>query len=489
MSSPLPAGPPGIGLRGGWPLLLILALAAAVRVHGLDAQLWVDEIDALRNSIRRPPLSIAVEWPASTPHVLADLAAHLSVTLFGERPWAVRLPAAVFGVGGVALLYLLARRALGSAAATLAALLMAVWSPHVFQSQNARGYTALLFFSLLAATLLVRGCDEPEPRLAGPAYVLAAALGAYALFFGAVVVPAHLLAVALLAAAGSARCRLSWGTLLARAAAGLGLAALLYAPLLASLVTFLSLQPWKPADCDARSGWLSPVGMIREAVFGLAEGFGGLTGLALAAAAAGVGVVAWARRHPLSLAVLAMPVLLQGLLSAVANMPLNPRYFVLALPVLLLAIGAGLAGMIEAVGARVPRARGPAVLAAAGALLLWASPLRHYYATPKQDFAGALREVEGRAAPGDLRVAVHLAGRIYRDHYGAPFRPVDTLEELTAAEGEGKRIWLVTTLERHLDVVRADLYRHVRTEYREWAVLPATVRDAEMRLYVRDVRP
>jgi mannosyltransferase len=487
VSSLPPAGPHRAGLRS-LALLLIVVLAAVARFHGLSSQLWVDEIDALRNSIRRPPLSIVMDWPASTPHVLADLAAHASVAVFGERPWSVRLPAALFGTGSVALLYLLARRALGGTAATLAAVLMAVWAPHVFQSQNARGYTALLFFSLLAAGLFLRSCDGPEPRLAGPAYVVAAALAAYALFFGAVVPPAHVLAAAVLGA-GAGRCRLPWSTLLVRAAASLGLAAVLYAPILSSLVTFLSLQPWKPADCDAQSGWLSPMGMIREAIFGLAEGFGGLTGLGLALAAAAVGVVTWARRHPLSLAVLAMPVVLQAALSSVANMPLNPRYFVLALPVLLVAIGKGLAVLIEAAGARSPRARIPAVLAAGGALLLWASPLRHYYATPKQDFAGALRQVDEGAAPGDLRVAVHLAGRVYREHYGAPLRYVDTLPELAAAEAEGKRIWLVTTLERHLDVVRPDLYRHVRGEYREWAVLPATVRDAEMRVYVREPGP
>jgi mannosyltransferase len=456
-----------------------------VRAYGLSAQLWVDEIDALRYSIRRPLLSIVTEWPGSTPHVLADLAAHLSVGLLGEAAWTVRLPAALFGLGGVALLYLVGRRALGERTGILAAVLMAVWAPHVFQSQNARGYTALLFFALLAAGLVLRTCEGRDHTLVGAGYVLAAALGAYALFFGAVIVPAHLLAVGVLAGRAA-----PWRPLLARAGASLALAALLYAPLGPSLAAFVRSQSLDPvAACAAHSGWLSPVGMLREGITGLAEGFGGLAGLALALSAAAVGLVAWARRHPLSLAVLGMPVLLQGVLSAAASVPQNPRYFVLALPVLLLAVGQGLAAAIEAATARAPHARGSAAALAGVALVAWAWPLGHYYRTPKQDFLGAAQRVEERAAPGDVRVAVHLAGHVLRGHYGAPFRHVDTLDELGVAEAEGRRVWLVTTLERHLQVVRPDLHGHIRAAYREWARVPATVRDAEMRLYVREPSP
>lgn len=467
----------------------ILALAAVVRVHGLSSQLWVDEIDALRNSIRRPSLSIVTEWPASTPHPLADLAAHASVRMLGESPWTVRLPAALFGVAGVLLLYLVGRRALGGTAALLPALLMAVWTPHVFQSQNARGYTALLFFFLAASGLLLRICEDGDRPLARAGYVLAAALGAYALFFGVVMVPAHVLAVAAVAAGGPRwgwTGTVRWRGLLARAAAAVGLVALLYAPLVPSLLAFVRLQSWKPGECTARSGWLAPLGMLGEGVAGLAEGFGGFVGLGLALLAAAVGLPSWARRHPWSLAVLAMPVLLQALVSAVANVPLNPRYFVLALPLLLLAVGHGVAVAVERASAGGAGARRLAFGLTAVAMLVWASPLLRYYATPKQDFLGALRRVDERAVPGDVRVGVHLAGRVFRDHYHAPFRSVDSLEEVASVEAEGRRVWLVTTLERHLQAVRPELYRHIHDAYREWGVLPATVRDAEMRLYVRE---
>jgi 4-amino-4-deoxy-L-arabinose transferase-like glycosyltransferase len=471
-------------VRRGWPqhtvLVLILALAAGARAYGLSAQLWVDEIDALRYSIRRPILSIATEWPGSTPHVLADLAAHVSVRAFGEAPWTVRLPAALFGLGGVVLLYLVGRQALGERVGLLAAALMAVWAPHVFQSQNARGYTALLFFALLASLLFLRGL--PAAGWTGTGYVLAAALAAYALFFGAVIVPAHLLAAGVVAGAAA-----PWRPLVLRAAASLGLAALLYAPLGPSVVAFVrghSLDP--AAACAAHSAWLSPVGLLREGVLGLAEGFGGPAGLALALSAAAVGLVPWARRHPLSLAVLALPVALQGLLAAAFSVPLNPRYFVLALPVLLLAMGQGLATALDAAASRMPQARGLAAAAVGAVIVAWAWPLAHYYRTPKQDFLGAAQRVQERAAAGDMRVAVHLAGHVLRGHYGAPFRHVDTLDELAAAESEGRRVWLVTTLERHLQVVRPDLHGYIRTGYHEWARMPATVRDAEMRLYVRE---
>jgi hypothetical protein len=268
------------------------------------------------------------------------------------------------------------------------------------------------------------------------------------------------------------------------------LVGLLYLPLAASLLSFVRHQAFTAdAQCTTNSAWLFPMGALREGLAGLAEGFGGALGLVAAAAAAAAGLVAWARRSPASLAVLAVPVAVQAVVSVAANVPLNPRYFVLAAPVLLLSIGTGVALLLERARAQ---GRAPAWMAIAGAiaaLAVWGSPLARYYAVPKQDFAGALRDVRERAGPEDVQVAVHLAGRVYRDHFGAPFRTADTLADLLALEAEGRRVWVVATLERHLLAVRPDLHEHLHTAYRQWEVLPSTVRDAEMRLYVRGPTP
>ena len=59
----------------------------------------------------------------------------------------------------------------------------------------------------------------------------------------------------------------------------------------------------------------------------------------------------------------------------------------------------------------------------------------------------------------------------------------ETLDDLLALEGSGRRLWLVTTLERVLRLHDTRLYDHIRGEYRRIAVLPASVGDGEMRIY------
>src|SRR3954462_872789 len=117
-------------------LALAVALAAALRLHGLGSQLWLDEIDAVLGSIRRPAAEIVTEWPATTSHVLHDLCSHAAVRVLGETPVAIRLPAALFGVGGVAALFLFTEAVLGLRVAAVAAGLLAVSYHHVSYSQN-----------------------------------------------------------------------------------------------------------------------------------------------------------------------------------------------------------------------------------------------------------------------------------------------------------------------------------------------------------------
>src|SRR5205814_4649291 len=137
--------------RGRWACVsALLAMAAALRAYGLGSQLWLDEIDALVESIRRPAVDILTRWPATSSHVLYDLCAHASLRALGETAVAVRAPAALFGVAGVAALYAYVEASLGPRVALTAAALLAVSYHHVFYSQNARGYTALVFFALLA---------------------------------------------------------------------------------------------------------------------------------------------------------------------------------------------------------------------------------------------------------------------------------------------------------------------------------------------------
>jgi mannosyltransferase len=173
--------------EGAW-LVAILALALVLRLVKLDAELWYDEILTLVHFVRLPLGELLTTYTSLNNHILYSLEAKLSIGLFGEHPWSLRLPAALFGVASVWAAYRLAREAVGVWEARLAALLLAVSYHHVWFSQNARGYTGLLFFSLMGTLIFVRAAEEGTSRRPWLWYAGTIALAGYthltaALFF------------------------------------------------------------------------------------------------------------------------------------------------------------------------------------------------------------------------------------------------------------------------------------------------------------------
>jgi mannosyltransferase len=474
-------------------LLVLLALAATVRLHDLGSQLWLDEMDAVRESIRRPALEILTRWPATTSHVLYDLSGHAARRLLGESAFALRLPAALFGVAGVAALVAFTRPALGGRVALVAGALLAVSYHHVFYSQNARGYTGLLLFALVASAAFRRLRTGPGGRGSLALYATAAALGAYTLVLGVFVTAGHALVAGVAAPWARARGRPSPVAVRAALTAttlAAALTALLYAPFAAHLVRFTRQQAALPSATAVHAGPVARLGVAAEGVEGLSRGLGGRPGLCAAALLAAAGLVRWARRDALSLSLLAAPLAVElGALLA-ADVPLAPRYFALALAPLAVAVAAGTVWLADAVAAAAPSpARRPlADLLPAALVAVAALPLAAYYHVPKQDFRGAIDQVARLARDGDGRIAVHYAARGICGYYGAPFQDVQALADLERAERGGRRLWVVTTLERFLAAEAPALHAHIQASYRRVEVLPGTVGGAEMTIYERDAR-
>ncbi len=71
------------------------------------------------------------------------------VDILGESRWSLRLPAAVLGVVGIVLVYVVTARAFGAMVAFIVGLIL-IFNPwHLYYSQNARFYTGLLIFCFL----------------------------------------------------------------------------------------------------------------------------------------------------------------------------------------------------------------------------------------------------------------------------------------------------------------------------------------------------
>ncbi len=146
-------------------LVAMLLLALALRVHHLDTQsLWYDE--AVTAQVASQGISELTRWTADDiqPPLFYYVVAGWT-RLAGRSEWALRFPAAFFGVLTVVLLWAAARRLFGKAefgrsVAGYAALLSAVCPLYVYYAQEARMYTLLTFLGVLAGYALLRAAVD-----------------------------------------------------------------------------------------------------------------------------------------------------------------------------------------------------------------------------------------------------------------------------------------------------------------------------------------
>ena len=189
-----------IAPKQAFVLVAILFIGAALRIYGLNSGLWYDEIVTLLELARPPLREIVTHFPSNNDHLLYSVLAHLSIGIFGEHAWSLRLPAFLFGLLSLPLVYILGVGITNRFEATAAAALLAISYHHIWFSQNARGYTILLFCALLATHLLLRGL-KTNRRSDFVAFAIVTAMAAYThltmvlvAVAQALVVAAHLLA-------------------------------------------------------------------------------------------------------------------------------------------------------------------------------------------------------------------------------------------------------------------------------------------------------
>jgi hypothetical protein len=469
--------------RRGWMLLAaVTALGLALRLIRLDADLWLDEITPIRDYAQLPVLEVVATYQRSNNHLLQTLLMKLSLALFGEREWTVRIWAALFGAATVPALYWAARQAVSRGAALAAALLLAVSYHHVFFSQNARGYAGYLLFAVLSAGFLARALRED--RFGDWAlYVGCLFLGFASQLLTAFVAAAHGL-TGLLAVGAVHRRGGPAAPLLARLAAVYAVAGLVVFHLYAAVIpqAYVVAQTTYSRATSGFSG-LS-LEFLGELARGVAAGFG--PGLLLGAvpflALTAAGFVALWRRHWTLAAALALPELVTAAFLLLQGYSFSPRFFLLAIPLATLCAAQGLWSLAALVARRsaggdprlAPR------LAAALALLLAlgsAAALPSYYRTPKQDYRGSIRYIEDQRRAGDLVVVFGVAEWGYRYYTGRLGVADDAVYRYTRseagvdsviAERGGGTVWFVTTLARDMRLRQPRLAERLRSA--EWTL-------------------
>ena len=472
--SPEPAHTPVTGVGTG--IMVVAVAALLLRIPGLGYGLWHDEIATLIDLVPMPWWEVSFDLSSQNNHVLYTLAAKASMTLFGESIWAFRLPAVVFGVGSVLALYRLMHRFGQRWEAILAAALLATSYHHVWFSQNARGYTALLFFSLLATEAALRlFAQRPRETREGKEPVRWRAVVGYALTL-ILACLSHLTAATLILVHGGVaivrRARLRsgvsvlWGCAIASAVVGL-----LLLPGLGDFVG--SLTPQEDSIKVGASEWSSIGWMIMETVRGLTAGLpGGVFSVFAAGIVVSVGLWTLWRDSRLGLVLMVVPPFLLAVALVATSHNMWPRFFFYAGGFAVLISVRGVATIFGAY--RTERRRLLAISALALGTAFGAFLVPRAW-VPKQDFEAAAAFLDTVMQPGDSFAAIDLAEVGFFQYLERDGRIVRTREQLIAAEREARALWIAYTLPARSRANEPDLWRRLDSEYRERAVFRGTV--------------
>jgi mannosyltransferase len=456
--------------RDALPVAALLLLGLILRLIHLGTGLWFDEIQTLVTHVRLPIGRILTEYPNTNHHPLYTVLAHASTSLIGESGVALRLPAALMGTASLWAFWRLALRVTDRREALLGTFLLTVSYHHLWFSQNARGYSGLLLFSLLGTTAFLRLLEDPRvPWTAVAWYGGCMALAAY-IHPTAVALPAaHAIGLGVLALSS----RKTGVHALWRPTAGLLLAGcftlVLYAPMLGQLVRELTAANPQGAE----TAWKSPLWLVLETARGLSMGLpGGWMTLGVGVVVIAAGLVSFFRRSPLLLWLLIGPALVTATVILVQRHNLWPRFFFFSAGfALLIALRGGFA-MAQVLF----RARGP-VLATAGVLLAVAASAAMLPRAwrPKQDFEGAARFMDRERSPEDAVVTVDLTDFPFRRWLGRNWETARSEAQLESIERGHRRTWVLYTFPVRLQVVQPDIWNRLTARYRTAAVFPGTL--------------
>ena len=466
-------------------VLVMLVVAVSLRFVGLGSGLWYDEINTLVESVRLPFREIVTAFPGVNAHPLYSVFAHASIAAFGDSAWSLRLPASVFGVASVWMVYVLGARVIGRVEAWAGAALLAVSYHHIWFSQNARGYTMMGFFTLLSTYLLIRAAESERSR-DYVFYAIACALGVYTHLTMVFVVAGQ--AVVLIGGR-----TIGWRPALAQPWRPAVLAwivaatatALAYVPFVPGLVRHFGTEPPIVATKVATGGWA-----MTEALRSI------LSGAGLPAAIAGglvalAGAVSLWRRDPLVVALLVMPAIVTVAAMAVLGQPIRPRFFFFMTGAAAIFAGRGI-GLVAGWIAHRTRPGRERTEAARGGAPLWAmlactlllttvsaAALPRNYTVPKQDFDGAVRFLEGEQAAGVKVAAAGPACYPIDAYFGKADWPcLETLPQLREFVGTSDRALLVYTLADYIE--DADFGQYLRTSCVETRRFPGTLGGGDM---------
>lgn len=461
-------------------VVAILLVGIVLRVHGLNQGLWYDEITAYVKYVRMPIGTLLTTYDSENQHFLYTLFAHACIAWLGDSTWAVRVPAVFFGVGSLLGVYLVGRHLLGEHEALLATALLVFSYHHIWFSQNARGYTGVMFFTMMATWVFLRGLQENTVTW-WCWYAVAAAAGVFVHVTMVFVIAGHFLIYSVrLMSSKNWRQRMAWRGMLY----GFVMGGLLTFQLHALVMPQILGQIGQKTNVQA---WNNPFWTVIEMVRGIQVGVkGGLAVLAAALMLFGFGVWKMGRTSGLMLALLLLPAALGTAVVLGMGHPLWPRFFFFLSGFVALVVVHGVMILAASISEMLKMSRAKELVLGTGLSLMVilgsAISVPAVYA-PKQDYRSALSYVERNRNPEDAVVAVGLAQFPYKQFFETNWATAETLEELNAIRRRANRTWVVMTMPMHLEAYASDIWSSLKSEFLLQTVFPGTLGDGAVYVY------
>lgn len=158
--------------------------------HLGSKSLWLDEGATVTLARMAWPQFVRVWWYGEASFQGAFFLLMRVWLHLGQNEFWVRLPAAVFGIASIPLIYLVARKLVGVGPALASAAILAFSPTHVYYSQEARSYTMTILLALVSSWFFVRAVEQNR-ETDWAWWTLFSALAVYSHYFAAWVMVAQ----------------------------------------------------------------------------------------------------------------------------------------------------------------------------------------------------------------------------------------------------------------------------------------------------------
>jgi len=413
-------------------LLLILLMASfALRMVRLNSGLWYDEIHTLNRFVLLPWSQVFTTMTVPNNHILYTLLAKLSLVIFGEKEWSLRLPAMLLGGITPPACCLVFRKRVKIMPALVAGVFLAVSFWSVWFSQDARGYSAYILCAVLSQALFLDWAASGK-KSAAAWYLLCSVAGCYFYFYTGFIIIAE-------AAWGFGqwllqREKFSPAIFILPAAAFL-VSAGLYAPGMADMANYMNREAH-----DVGGHWLNPA-FIKELVMMLAGTRFLVWAILLFLVFLAGTVRLWRQWAGFCWLNLTAAVLVLAFTWA-GHVFIYPRFLAFLIPFYFLAVASSINWLAGAVAKKLPWLKAGIIQAALAAIVcgFLAYSLGKYYEQGKQGFKQAAQYIRGKF-PREIVLSYGLASQefLYYDPSaiawpgGRLMEPVDLVGHLVVA--------------------------------------------------------